>query len=162
MNFLDDLLINILTRFVPHKYVGTIGRFIGFDFSDAIIRRNCYFDSKRVKVGTRTFINQFCQFHTGKSGKISIGENCDIAMGVKFICTTHEIGSSIRRAGKSIIQPIHVGDGVWIGANVTILPGVTIGNGCIIAAGSVINKDCESNGLYAGVPAKKIKDLPTQ
>ena len=50
-------------------------------------------------------------------------------------------------------------DGCWICAGCTILPGVTIGEGCVIAAGSVVNKDCAPDGLYAGVPAKRIKDL---
>lgn len=48
-----------------------------------------------------------------------------------------------------------MGTGVWIGANVTVLPEVTIGNGCVIAAGSVVTSDCEDNCLYAGNPARK-------
>jgi acetyltransferase-like isoleucine patch superfamily enzyme len=48
---------------------------------------------------------------------------------------------------------------VWIGANAIILCGVTVGEGCIIASGSVVTKDCYPNGMYAGVPAKRIKDL---
>ena len=63
------------------------------------------------------------------------------------------------RAGKTIYKPIFIGNGCWIGANSIILPGVTIGDGCIIGAGSVVNKDCDSNCLYAGNPAKKIKTL---
>jgi maltose O-acetyltransferase len=77
-----------------------------------------------------------------------------------FCTSTHEIGSRERRGGKSISIPIKVGNGCWIGARSMILPGVTIGDGCIIAAGSVVTKDCEPNGLYAGTPAKRIKDLP--
>ncbi|MGP6193725.1 DapH/DapD/GlmU-related protein [Priestia megaterium] len=49
-------------------------------------------------------------------------------------------------------------DGVWIGANVTILKGVTVGEGCVIAAGSVVTKNTSPYGIYAGAPAKKIKD----
>ena len=56
-------------------------------------------------------------------------------------------------------KPIIVGDGCWIGANSLIMPGVTIGNGVVIAAGSVVTKDCESDCLYGGVPAKKIKEF---
>ena len=49
---------------------------------------------------------------------------------------------------------------MWIGGNVTILPGVKIGNNTIIAAGAVVNKDVPDNAIFGGVPAKKIKDLP--
>ncbi len=80
-------------------------------------------------------------------------------MEVSFIGITHEIGSAQSRAGADVSYPIKVGNGCWIGARSTILPGVTVGDGCIIAAGSVVNKDCEPNSLYAGVPARKIKDL---
>lgn len=50
-------------------------------------------------------------------------------------------------------------DGCWLGGNVTVLPGVTIGRGCVIAAGAVVTKSCDPNGLYAGVPARRIRDL---
>nr|WP_243895920.1 acyltransferase [Paenibacillus sp. F411] len=76
-----------------------------------------------------------------------------------FCTDTHEIGTSDERGGERKLLPIKVDDGCWIGARVTILPGVTVGQGCIIAAGAVVTKDCEPNGLYAGVPARRIKDL---
>lgn len=55
--------------------------------------------------------------------------------------------------------PIAVGDGVWIGARSVILPGATIGDGAVIAAGAVVTGNVEPNALYGGVPAKRIKDL---
>ena len=70
------------------------------------------------------------------------------------------MGTESQRAGKHIYHDIVVEDGAWIGASCTILPNVTIANGCVIAAGSVVTKSTEPNGLYAGVPAKRIKDLP--
>ncbi|WP_081357668.1 acyltransferase [Neomoorella thermoacetica] len=77
-----------------------------------------------------------------------------------MICTsTHVIGEKNKRAGESKNLPVIIGDGCWIGTRAVILPGVKIGEGCIIAAGAVVTKDCESNGLYAGVPAKRIKNL---
>lgn len=56
-------------------------------------------------------------------------------------------------------MPITVGDGAWIGANCTILPGVTIGRGAVVAAGSVVTKSIGDNEMYAGVPAKLIRVL---
>ena len=53
---------------------------------------------------------------------------------------------------------IEIKDNVWIGANVTILDGVTVASGCVLAAGSVVTKSTEPNGVYAGVPARRIKE----
>ena len=90
---------------------------------------------------------------------IVIGARCNIAMQVMFCTENHEIGDASRRAGALVCAPISVGDGCWIGTRAIILPGVSIGEGCIIAAGAVVNRDCAPNGLYAGVPAKRVRDL---
>ena len=63
------------------------------------------------------------------------------------------------RLQDEIRQNVQIGNNVWLGANVIILPGTIIEDNCIIAAGSVVNKLIESNSVYAGAPAKKIKDL---
>lgn len=76
-----------------------------------------------------------------------------------FCSSTHKIGSEKKRAGDAVGNPIYIEDGCWIGARSLILPGVTIGKGTIIAAGSIVTKNCEPNSLYAGIPAKKIKHL---
>ena len=59
----------------------------------------------------------------------------------------------------AIAKPIRIGNDVWIGGNVTIMPGLTIGNNVVIAAGAVVTKDVPDNSLVAGVPAKKVRDL---
>ena len=64
-----------------------------------------------------------------------------------------------RRKHLAIAKPIRIGNDVWIGGNVTILPGVTIGNNVVVAAGAVVTKDVPDNNLVGGVPAKKIKDI---
>lgn len=80
-------------------------------------------------------------------------------MNVTFLNSTHQVGNFEKRAGQYTPMPITVGDGCWIGANALIMPSVTIGNGVIIAAGSVVTQNCDGNCLYGGVPAKKIKEL---
>jgi maltose O-acetyltransferase len=117
-----------------------------------------YFKGKKIKIGKDTFINYGCFFDN--SAAIEIGDNCSIAFETMFCTSTHEIGNIKQRAGTAKGYPIKIGNGCWIGARVTVLPGVTIGEGSVIAAGSVVTKDCEPYGLYAGVPAKRIKDLP--
>ena len=68
-------------------------------------------------------------------------------------------GGGTRRAGQSITKPIVIGEGSWIGADTYILPGVTIGKGCIIGAGSLVVKDCLDNCIYIGRPARLIRKL---
>lgn len=84
---------------------------------------------------------------------VTIGRNIHIGPDVKFVCFTHEIGNSEQvRYGN-----ITIGDGTRIGRNCTILPDVMIGKGCVIGAGGLVNKDCEDNGVYVGVSAKRIR-----
>jgi len=108
-----------------------------------------------ICIGNNTFINQRCIIRPC----VKIGNNVDVGPEVLFLSDSHEIGSFDKRAGKSIFEPILIEDGCWIGARTTILGNVVIGKGSIIAAGSLVNKNCEPNSLYAGVPAKLIKKL---
>lgn len=160
-----DILINWLAAsfLLPYEGRYLIYRLYGIKVSTRRIEPGCYFEGwypkymKQIRIGANTFINSKCFFSC--SAPIEIGSNCAIAYGVTLATSTHQIGNKQRRAGKTIGYPIKIGDGCWIGANTTILPGVTIANGCIIAAGSVVVENCEPDGLYAGVPAKRIKDL---
>lgn len=94
--------------------------------------------------------------HSQEKSEIIIGDDVAIAMGGH----THNIGKALRRAPrKTLLGPIVIEYGCWIGANVTILPNVTIGHGTIIGAGSVVLKDCLPNSVYAGNPARLIKKI---
>ena len=108
-------------------------------------------------IGNNVFINYNCFFDA--LDNIIIGDNCNLAYGITISTSSHLIGDASRRAGENISQKVIIGKGSWIGARVTVLPGVTIGDGCIIAAGSLVNKDCDANSIYGGVPAQKIKSL---
>ncbi|WP_166668670.1 acyltransferase [Lactiplantibacillus plantarum] len=65
----------------------------------------------------------------------------------------------MQRADKTYTKDITIGRGAWIGADVKILPGITIGSGSVIGVGSVVTKDTEKDSLYVGIPARKVKDL---
>jgi maltose O-acetyltransferase len=80
-------------------------------------------------------------------------------MQVLFCSSTHKVGNASQRAGADDNKGITIDDGCWIGARATILPGVHVYSGCVIAAGAVVVSDCEKNGLYAGVPARRVKEL---
>ena len=107
-----------------------------------------------LRVGTDTWISPGSIFMTNQSSKIILGNNCDIGPEVAFVTGSHEIGSSLRRAGKGVSSSIVIEDGVWIGARSTILGGVTVGKGAIIAAGSLVKENVPKNALAAGVPAQ--------
>lgn len=92
-------------------------------------------------------------------GKVIMGNNVWIGPGVLLATVNHPLNPAGRRQHLGIAKPIHIGNDVWIGGNATILPGVTIGNNVVVAAGAVVTKDVPDNTLVGGVPAKKIKDL---
>ena len=79
---------------------------------------------------------------------------------VIIITDDHEIGPPWHRCGDRVARPVVIEDGVWIGARVTLLPGVTIGRGSVVAAGAVVNKDVPPNTLVGGVPARILRTLP--
>lgn len=93
------------------------------------------------------------------SAPIVIGEGCSIGPRVSLLTSSHQIEGPMGRAGPATWRSIVVGDGTWIGANVVILPGVTIGAGCVTGAGSVPAGDYRPDGLYVGVPARRVRDL---
>ncbi|WP_332400851.1 glycosyltransferase [Lactococcus laudensis] len=109
----------------------------------------------KIRIGDNTFINSDVLIRPNTF----IGQNVSVGQQVLFLSDTHIIGTGQRRAGESIFPKISIGDGCWIGARVTVLGGVTIGEGTVISAGSVVNKNCKSNSLYAGVPPKFIKKI---
>ncbi len=113
--------------------------------------------SGRLTIGDNTWVGHKVMLIV--SGDLAIGSNVDIAPCVLITTGTHvPAPNSERMAGKGISIAVTVGDGTWVCTNATILPGVTIGNGCLVAAGSVVNKDINSNTMVAGVPAHIIKD----
>lgn len=108
-----------------------------------------------ITIGDRCFFNRDAYIRANTT----IGDEVRVGPFARFITDTHEIGPSERRAGANITEPIHVGNGSWIGAGATILGGVTIGNGVIVAAGSMVVRDVPDNVLVAGVPARIVKYL---
>lgn len=114
-------------------------------------------DENFIQLGERVFIGADCQFNS--CTKITIGNDCLVASNTTFVDAGHAnaLGTLINK------QPITsgsitLGNDVWIGTHCAILKGVTIGNGSIVGAGSVVNKSIPENQIWAGVPAKFIKE----
>lgn len=90
---------------------------------------------------------------------VKIGDHVMIGPGTLISTVNHPMVPSGRRKFLGQGKPVTIGDDVWMGGNVTVLPGVTIGNNVVVAAGAVVTKDVPDNSLVAGVPAKVIREL---
>ncbi len=158
-------ILNICLRWLPPtRFFGVkrhLANTIGINVDDGVCINGytCFFGRGKVFIGRDTWIGLRNAFYCTQLAEIRIGANCDIGPDVAFVPGTHQTGSHERRAGKGAGGNIVIEDGCWIGARVTILGGVTIGNSSIIGAGSLVNKDVPANTIYAGVPAKLIRPL---
>lgn len=108
-----------------------------------------------ISIGKNVFINHACSFLD--LGGITIEDNVLIGPKVNLITENHPLDPADRRA--LVCKPIFLKRNVWIGAAATILPGVTIGENAVIAAGAVVTKDIPANTVAGGLPAKIIKPI---
>ncbi|MDT8861131.1 acyltransferase [Alkalihalobacillus sp. MEB130] len=154
-----NLLVNVIAKSIlTHQKIRYIlYRIAGMRTKSPNIRSGCTFRGKSIFIEKGVFLNHNVFIDAWE--RVTIKENTAIGFDVLICTSSHKIGDTHKRSGESKRKSIVIGKGCWIGARATILSGVTIGDGCVIAAGAVVNKDCKPNGLYAGVPAKRIKDL---
>ena len=115
----------------------------------------CWFQSSRVSIGAGSYINAGCFFEG--SGEIEIGENCMLGPQVMILTSSHELGPGGEIARFPTQHRVEIRDGSWLGARATIMPGVTVGEGAVVAAGALVSKDCDPGGVYGGVPARRIR-----
>ena len=129
----------------------------GLRISDARVGPRCYFHTAQISIGDRAILNHGC--HIENVAPVHIGDGAGLGIGVMVLTSTHAINGREERAGEWSWHPVSIGAGCWLGARTTVLAGVDIGAGCVIAAGSLVREDCEPDGVYAGVPARRIRDL---
>ena len=110
-----------------------------------------------IFVGENFYMNHNCIILD--AGKVEFGDNVFIGPNCGFYTAGHPIEIDLRNKGLEYAKPIEVGDNVWFGGNVVVLPGVTIGNNVTIGAGSVVTKDIPDNSIAYGNPCKKIKSI---
>lgn len=91
--------------------------------------------------------------------KVSFGDNVFVGPNCSFYTAGHPINATQRNKGLEYAHPISVGDNVWFGGNVVVLPGVSIGNNSIIGAGSVVTKDIPDNVIAVGNPCKVLREI---
>lgn len=112
-----------------------------------------------VKVGCGCYIgfNVICD--TNFAEQITIGHNVTISHNTLIFAHTVTPAKSYLATVYNKVAPVRIEDGAWIGANCTILPGVTIGRDCMVGAGSVVTRNTDPLCIYAGNPCRKIKEL---
>lgn len=117
---------------------------------------NCEF-GKQVSIGNQSFLNSGVTMLDGAA--ITIGNNVMVGPNVQFYTASHSLNHLERRQWQTYCKPIVVEDDVWIGGNVVINQGVTIGARSVVAANAVVNRDVPPDTLVGGTPAKVIKLL---
>lgn len=110
-----------------------------------------------VRIGRNGFINYNCVFLDCAS--IEIGDNLQMGPAVQLYTAAHPLEADVRRSGFEYARPIRIGHDVWIGGSAIILPGVTLGDGSVIGAGSVVVHDVPQASVVAGNPARIVRAL---
>ena len=133
-------------------------RILGDVKRDILIEQPFYCDyGFNISVGKNFFAN--FNMVVLDEARVVFGDNVFIGPNCGFYTAGHPIDSIERNKGLEFARPIIVGNNVWIGANVTVVPGVTIGDNCVIGAGSVVTKDIPDNTVAVGNPCKVIKSI---
>lgn len=156
-------ILNVLlgSEFLPASLRTKLMRTLGFQISKkATIWAGANLRSKKISIGEEVFIN--VGFYHDGYAMLEIGDHIKIGPYVRIVTASHEIGPSHQRGLVEVTgKPVRIRNGCWIGSGVTILPGATIAAGCIIATGSVVYESTEADGLYAGNPARRVRELAT-
>jgi maltose O-acetyltransferase len=161
------LLIQILLAPLP-IHVGSRLRVYGLRLAGFSIGHSCVMWGtpritgdrdlyRKLTIGQGCWFNMGCFFDLG--APITIGDRVAFGHQVMIMTNSHDVGAPHQRAAALYAKPVTIEDGAWLGARCTILPGVTIGAGAVVAAGAIVNKDVPPNTLVAGVPARAIKLL---
>ncbi len=136
---------------------GLIRGLLGKTGKNFLIEQPFYCDyGYNIEIGENFYSNFNCVILD--EAKVKFGDNVFIAPNCGFYTAGHPIDAETRNLGLEYAKPIIVGNNVWIGAGVHVLPGVTIGDNCVIGAGSIVNKDIPANSLAAGNPCKVIRE----
>lgn len=145
----NSLITHIPIYWIRHCYLRNVLRIqIGKNTS---IHIGCFITGRNITIGENTVINR-SSYLDGRA-QLTIGSNVSISPHTFLISLDHDPQSS---SFDTLATHVIIGDYVWIGVRATILPGVTIGNGCVVGAGAVVTKSFKAFSIVAGVPAKII------
>ena len=178
--FIDWVIMNqVKTR--PRWYVRLLAPLYQHRGKHAVIYRSARMDTppyRKFWLGDYSVIESFCcinnavgdviigdhtrvGLHNTIIGPVIIGSHVNLAQGITVTALNHNFEESSKRIDEQGVttKPVIIGNDIWIGANAVILPGVSIGDHSVVAAGAVVTKDVPPHSLVAGVPAKIIKKI---
>lgn len=178
--FIDWVIMNqVETR--PRWFVRLLAPLYQHRGKHAVIHRSARMDTppyRRFSLGNYSVVESFAcinnavgdviigdytriGLHNTIIGPVKIGSHVNLAQGITVTALNHNFDDTNKRIDEQGISTnaVTIEDDVWIGANAVILPGVTIGSHCVVAAGAVVTKDVPPHSLVAGVPAKIIRQL---
>ena len=135
-----------------------LGKLLGGVGAETTVRAPIYVDyGDHLTIGARTFVN--FGLVALDVAPITIGDDCQLGPNVQLLTAYHPTEPEPRRAKLEAAAPIAIGDNVWLGGGVIVLPGVTIGDDSVIGAGSVVTVDVPAGVLAVGNPARVVRDL---
>ena len=151
-----ELLIKMNNSSNSDEITQILSRILHKEVQDAVVFTPIYINyGKHITIGKNVFINFDCTFLA--LGGITIEDDVLIGPKVSLITESHPLNPKERKGLMG--KPIVIKKNAWIGANATILPGVTIGENAVVAAGAVVSKDVPDNTIVGGIPAKFIKTI---
>jgi maltose O-acetyltransferase len=163
------IAMNLADSFLPRRNApyarGRLLSLAGFRVGDKTLVHGCPRLNgheglfSHLVIGANCSVDADCAFDLEE--KITIGDGVTIGLGVMILTSTHELDKREHRAGPVQRSPVVIGNGAWIGARSILLPGVTIGEGAIVNAGAVVNKDVAPNTRVGGIPAIQVEALST-
>ncbi len=149
---------NRLSPLQTEKREALLRQLLGKTHKTFLIEQPFYCDyGYNISIGENFYSNVNCVMLDG--APITFGDNVFIAPNCGFYTAGHPLDAERRNQGLEYAKPITVGNNVWIGGGVTVLPGVEIGDNCVIGAGSVVNKSIPANSLAAGNPCRVIRSI---
>src|SRR6187397_3191923 len=151
------LLLELNQSADPEEMRDLLGRITGTEIDESIAIFPPFYVNygRHTKIGKNVFINFDCVFLD--FGGITIEDNVLIAPKVSLLSEGHPVSPNERQS--LVPGHIHIRKNAWIGAGATILPGVTIGENSVVAAGAVVSKDVPDNSVVGGIPAKFLKSI---
>lgn len=143
----------------PDAAAPLLAELLGGIGEQSVIRAPLFVDyGKYLTVGARTFIN--FNLTALDVAAITIGDDVQIGPNVQLLTPTHPLEAEARRDKLEAAKPITIGNNVWLGGGVIVLPGVNIGENTVVGAGSVVTRDLPANVVAVGNPARVIRELP--
>lgn len=153
-----DLMAEIGRAPTAEAEMALIRRLLGRLGENGVIRPPFHCDyGSNIRIGRNAFVNFGCVFLD--CAEIEIGDDLQMAPMVQLYTPEHPLDPETRRSGLEYARPIRIGNNVWIGGGAIILSGVTIGDDCVIGAGSVVKRDLPAGSVAVGNPARVIRNV---